>query len=305
MVSVLIPVYNRNKELTNLLESFVVEFHSNRNDFEIIIIDDDSSDGSYEIAKQYTLNYNFFKLLTSGYRSPGMSRNIGAKSAKYDWLLYCDSDNLMVQNWTNLLYPILNKYQIYDGIWFPAQCNNIKITSVKYLNKGCHEINSFYYFNNYIGEVVHCIKKDFLLKNNYFYLKGTSNDFPDLLWFSLFSNNSHKIYFYDLIIQKYIMSSENRISSDISLEKNYSQIIHYKMLLFKIFKSKYIFTKYFVKIVIKFFFFIVIVDDRKISLKNDVGLLRWLSKISHKIGMSQFLLSKLNKKRKLHEGTIC
>jgi len=305
MVSVLIPVYNRQKELKKLLQSFVDEYVLNKIPFEVIIIDDLSDDGSCEIAKSFVDNNNFFKLTISGYRSPGMSRNIGAEIATFEWLLYCDSDNMMIKNWSKLIYPILKNNNSFDGIWFPAINNNTILTSEKYLKKGNHQISSFFYFNNYIGEVVHCIKKDFLLKNNYFYLKGTSNDFPDLLWFSLFSNNNHKIYFYDLIIQKYLMSSENRISSDISLEKNYSQIIHYKMLLFKIFKTRYIFTLYFVKIVIKFFFFIVIVDDRKISLKNDIGLLRWLSRISYKIGMSQFLLSKLNKKRKLHEGTIC
>jgi glycosyltransferase involved in cell wall biosynthesis len=305
MISVLVPVYNRKNELNNLLQSFVDEYLKNHNQFEIIIIDDLSDDGSYEIAKSFVENYNFFKLITSGYKSPGMSRNIGSKIAKFDWLLFCDSDNLMVKNWSILLQNILENNTSYDGIWFPAKCNNKVLTSQKYLKIGNHLINPYFYFNNYIGEVVHCIKKEFLLNNNYYYLKGTTNDFPDLLWFVLFANKKYKVFFYNLIIQEYYINSKNRISTDSSLEKNFSQIIHYKLVIFKIIKTKYVFSKYFIKIVFKFFFFILIVDDKLISLKAEVGILRFLSRISFKIGLSNFLLKKLFIKRNSYEGIVC
>lgn len=304
MVSVLIPVYNRKIELNDLLQSFVYEYNLNRILFEVIIIDDLSGDGSFELAKKYTKEYSFFKLIISGYKSPGMSRNIGSKIAQFDWLLFCDSDNMMVENWSILLSKVFDEYTSYDGIWFPARCNNLILTSSKYLKKGIHRINPYFYFNNYIGEVVHCIKKDFFLYNQYFYLKGTTNDFPDLLWFSLFSNNKYKVLFYDSIIQEYHIGSKNRISTDYSFEKNFSQIIHYKLVLLKILKTKFIFTKYFFKIVIKFLFFILIVDDNIKSLKKDIGLLRFISRFSFKIKFGHFLLNKLIIKRNLNEDFI-
>jgi len=300
MVSILVPVYNRKQELLNLLQSFVDEYLINKIEFEVIIIDDLSEDGSYEVAKKYSEEYSFFKLTTSGYKSPGMSRNIGAEMAKFEWLLYCDSDNMMVKNWSNLIYPILKINSSYDGIWFPAQYNNKILTSERYTKKGIHQLSPFYYFNNYIGEVVHCIKKDFLINNKYYYLQGTSNDFPDLLWFSLFSSKKYKILFYNLILQEYFMASNNRISTDCSLEKNYSQIVHYKLVLLEIIKTRYILTKYFIKITLKFLFFLIIVNDNVKSLKDDVGILRWLSRISFNIGLSDFLLKKLLKKRTLN-----
>ena len=305
MVSILVPVYNREKELLNLLQSFVDEFLMNKYEFEVIIIDDLSVDGTYEVAKKFSDEYGFIKLTKSGYRSPGMSRNIGAEMATFEWLLYCDSDNMMIKNWSKLIYPILKNNNSFDGIWFPAINNNKILTSKKYLKRGNHQISSFYYFNNYIGEVVHCVKKSFLVNNKYYYLQGTSNDFPDLLWFSLFSNREHKILFYNLIIQEYFVISNNRISIDCSLEKNYSQIIHYKLVLLEIIKTRFIFTKYFIKITLKFFFFITIVDDNEKSLKHAVGLFRWLSKISFKIGLSNILLKKLIKKRQSNEGIVC
>jgi hypothetical protein len=100
------------------------------------------------------------------------------------------------------------------------------------------------------------------------------------------------------------MASDNRISSDSSIEKNYSQIIHYKLVLFEILKTRFVFTKYFLKIVLKFFFFILIVDDNRISLKKDISILRFLSRFSHKIGLSDILLNKLLVKRNLNESII-
>ena len=115
----------------------------------------------------------------------------------------------------------------------------------------------------------------------------------------------HKVLFYNLIIQEYFITSNNRISTDCSSEKNFSQIVHYKLVLLDIIKTRYIFTKYFLKITLKFFFFVIIVDDKEKSLKQAVGILRWLSRISFKIGLSQILLSKLLNKRKSNEGIIC
>ena len=304
MISVLVPVYNRKEELEILLQSFVREYLDNKITFEVIIIDDNSDDGSFELAESFVLKYSLFNLVKSGYRSPGMSRNIGAKYAKYDWLLYCDSDNLMIRNWSSTLDSILKNNCQYDGIWFPSMCNNIVLTSKNYLLKGNHKIPSFYYFNHYIGEVVHCIKKEFLLNHQYFYLKGTTNDFPDLLWFSLFSNKKYKVLFCNSIIQEYFITSENRISTDSSIEKNHSQIIHYKLVLSEIIKTRFVFTLYFLKILLKFLFFIIIVDDNKKSIKEEVGILRWLSIISFKTGLGDVLLKKLLKKRNKNEGFI-
>lgn len=297
MITILIPVYNRVSELNNLLNSFVDEYNSFKIEFEVVVIDDESNDGSYEIAESFSNKYDFIKLVTSGYKSPGMSRNIGARVAKYDWLFFCDSDNLMISEWSLILSNIIPRFSDFEGIWFPARCNGLVLTSSKYLNRGNHQIESFFYFNNYIGEVVHCVKRQFLIKNNYFYLKGTTNDFPDLLWFSLFSDKQYKVVFINLVIQEYFMNSSNRISTDSSIEKNYSQIIHYKLVLKKLIKTKYIFSLYFPKILFKLIFFIFVVDDRVISLKSQIGPFRLISRISFRIGIGALLLKKLNLKR--------
>jgi len=77
--SFIIPVYNRPQEIKELLESFAqLEYNK---DFEIVIIEDGSSQTSKEIISTYSsqLNISYYYKENSG---PGDSRNYGMLRAK-------------------------------------------------------------------------------------------------------------------------------------------------------------------------------------------------------------------------------
>jgi glycosyltransferase involved in cell wall biosynthesis len=265
MISVVVPVYNRKNEIKLLLDSFVVEYQSNPV-FEVIVVDDKSDDGTFELLKEKELEFDFVKLLISGFRSPGYSRNLAAQNATYEWLLFCDSDNMMNEGWANLVINKLNIYNLNDGLWFPSCSDGKILTSNLYTQKGDHLISPFYYFNNKIGEVVHCIKKEFLTSTNYFYVSGYTNDFPDLLWLQLFMNPQRKVIFVNHVIQNYNTNSLNRISTEVSKSKIESQIIHYYLVLRKISTSSYFFTFYTLIVVGKILLFASMLD--RFSLKK-------------------------------------
>ena len=77
-VSFIIPVYNRPEEINELLYSFN-NLEGNYN-FEIVIIEDGSSDSSENIISKHSndLNISYFKKNNTG---PGDSRNFGMKKA--------------------------------------------------------------------------------------------------------------------------------------------------------------------------------------------------------------------------------
>lgn len=87
--SIIIPVYNRPDEITELLESLVVSNYNN--EFEIVIIEDGSSiTCQKEVEKFKTkLNISYYFKENSG---PGDSRNFGMKVAKGDYYIIFDSD---------------------------------------------------------------------------------------------------------------------------------------------------------------------------------------------------------------------
>jgi glycosyltransferase involved in cell wall biosynthesis len=89
---VVIPTLNEEQYLQKCLASLKnQEGHDN---FEIIVVDGGSSDGTLKIAKKYTNN-----IMLSNIQSPGIQRNLGAKKAKGKILAFIDADTVASKNW--------------------------------------------------------------------------------------------------------------------------------------------------------------------------------------------------------------
>lgn len=85
MISIIIPTYNSERLISNLLDSIL---KSRVNDFEIIIVDDCSTDDTVELVKNYPI-----KLVELAENSgPAKARNIGVKKAHGDIIFFLDSD---------------------------------------------------------------------------------------------------------------------------------------------------------------------------------------------------------------------
>jgi len=86
--SVIIPVYNGALLLREALDSV---FHQNISDFEIIVVDDGSTDNSLEIARSYEGNV---RILEQPNQGPGTARNLGALHARGRYLTFLDNDDV-------------------------------------------------------------------------------------------------------------------------------------------------------------------------------------------------------------------
>ena len=85
-ISVVIPTYNRYKVLKRALTSVFAQTYTN---YEVIVIDDGSTDNSFDIQKDFpTLRY--FYQENSGVSS---ARNLGIKKANFEWIAFLDSDD--------------------------------------------------------------------------------------------------------------------------------------------------------------------------------------------------------------------
>jgi glycosyltransferase involved in cell wall biosynthesis len=87
MISIVIPVYNGESTLGALLDSLEADDYKKR---EIIVVDDGSTDRTGELASRYPVKL----MSTGGRRGPAVGRNIGAKEAKGDVLLFLDADTV-------------------------------------------------------------------------------------------------------------------------------------------------------------------------------------------------------------------
>lgn len=107
-VSVIIPTYNCAKYLLIAVNSVLNQtFH----DFEIIIVDDGSTDNTKEILKNYIKEYqNKIRYFYQENNGPGAARNKGIKEAKGEYVAFLDSDDKLVENSLLLRKNFLDSY---------------------------------------------------------------------------------------------------------------------------------------------------------------------------------------------------
>jgi glycosyltransferase involved in cell wall biosynthesis len=113
MYSFIIPVYNRPKEIKELLDSFMeLQFDG---DYEILIIEDGSDITSKKVVNEYSslpISYHFKE--NTG---PGDSRNYGMRLAKGNYFIIMDSDCLIPQNYLQKVDEFLQNdfYDCFGG----------------------------------------------------------------------------------------------------------------------------------------------------------------------------------------------
>lgn len=183
MISIIMPVYNTEIYLETALLSVLMQSF---NDFELICIDDCSTDSSYEILKRYSSLDSRIKVYkNNANRGAAYCRNRGIEISKGKYIFFLDSDDWINVNTLELLYSI-------------AESKNLQVLMFKFMtfwdDSNTFSIEPFYdmrFMDKYIGKVfnhmdlepnslfdipgANCNKlylKDFLIKINLKYPEG-------------------------------------------------------------------------------------------------------------------------------------
>lgn len=92
LVSVIVPVYNGSEWIKNCLNSVLTQTHNN---IELIVVDDDSQDGSVDIVK--SINDDRITILqNSSNQGIATSRNRGIKESNGEYICFLDQDDIML-----------------------------------------------------------------------------------------------------------------------------------------------------------------------------------------------------------------
>lgn len=91
-ISVIIPVYNAEKWLRDALASLQRQTHA---DFEAILVDDGSTDGSADICRRLCGQDARFRLITQKNSGVSAARNRGIDEARGEWIAFMDADDMM------------------------------------------------------------------------------------------------------------------------------------------------------------------------------------------------------------------
>ena len=102
-ISVIIPLYNTEAFIKDCLDSLVAQTFS---DFEVIIVDDGSTDGSARIAASFASSDARFRLIGQPNKGLSEARNTGLKIMRGDYVMFIDSDDCVAPNFLETLYFI-------------------------------------------------------------------------------------------------------------------------------------------------------------------------------------------------------
>ncbi len=113
--SIIIPVYNSSMYIERCIDSILIQEFS---DFEIILVDDGSTDDSVEIVSKYIKEYPFIKLLRQSNQGVSTARNWGIETANGKYLLFIDADDYWINATMSKLHEILTTNRNVDILFF-------------------------------------------------------------------------------------------------------------------------------------------------------------------------------------------
>ena len=106
LISIIVPVYNVELFLKQSIDSIL---NQTLRDFELIIIDDGSTDNSPEICDKYAKVDNRIRVIHKNNEKQGAARNYGVKIAKSDLICFIDSDDCVDKTYLETLYRLYKK----------------------------------------------------------------------------------------------------------------------------------------------------------------------------------------------------
>lgn len=134
-ISIIIPIYNTEKYLSECIESVLTQSLYN---VEVICINDGSTDNSLSILKDYAEKDNRIVLINKENEGAGIARNVGIKEAKGNYIFFIDSDDCIAKNTLDVLFNI-------------AEENNLDLLQMKWL-KHFNTDRAIMIENNYVEE---------------------------------------------------------------------------------------------------------------------------------------------------------
>lgn len=122
-LSVIVPVYNVEKYITQCLVSMVGDKAVIGGMAEVIIVDDGSTDASGEIADDIASGCSFVQVIHQENSGVAQARNTGIQAAIGKWLYFVDSDDWLEENALSVLCQMCREHEEADILFFDAYRN--------------------------------------------------------------------------------------------------------------------------------------------------------------------------------------
>lgn len=109
LISIIMPVYNAEQYLASSIESLLAQTVK---DFELLLINDGSKDGSLAICREYEARDSRIRVFDKPNGGVSSARNMGLDEAKGEWLMFVDSDDWLTENTLELCLEHTPEYDV-------------------------------------------------------------------------------------------------------------------------------------------------------------------------------------------------
>ena len=113
MISVIVPVYNVETYLEECLDSIQNQTYT---DFEVLLVNDGSTDGSQAICERYCQTDKRFRLINQSNQGQSVARNTGVTASRGEFIAFVDSDDMILANYLEtLMHYMLEDVDIVES----------------------------------------------------------------------------------------------------------------------------------------------------------------------------------------------
>lgn len=168
-ISIIIPVYNVERYLPVCLESIVQQ---SIEDFEAILVDDGSTDGSGKICDEYAARYPQFRVIHQENHGVAFTRNRGVSESKGEYILFLDSDDFLVPDSIPRLLELTSDNNLdilgFSLINVTEECNESPIKQSE-MQDHVEVMSGFEYMarNNYVAQVWwYIVRRELIVEND-------------------------------------------------------------------------------------------------------------------------------------------
>lgn len=229
-LSIIIPAYNVEKYLSECLDSVVKQ---NNGRIEVVLVNDGSTDTTWDICCQYAEKYEYIKAFTKENGGLSNTRNFGIKYAQGTYVYFLDSDDYLADKAIEKLFEkidsedndvIVSLYSnLFDTTGEVSDCGyhldekTVEKLSeedlLQYLMKG--RVYDWY-------AVLQTVKREFIIENSLYFEENVN--FEDARWTPAVLYKAQKVAYLDFPIYVYRRNRTGSITATFSMRNFLSKL---------------------------------------------------------------------------------
>ena len=225
-LSIIVPVYNIERYIEKCILSMVDNIKNN--DYEILLIDDGSTDKSSDICKHFSDTYDCISYYEKENGGLSDARNYGIKKATGSFLMFVDGDDYICGDKLNeLIEYVVNRKETDVFLINGYKIEGNKRVELKHYDiKGALSGEAYlqnYYINQYIrveAWLTVC-SRQFIIDKNLFFKKGRLHE--DVLWFVQTMLEAKKVINSNIFLYNYVIR-EGSISTQKDRTMNFKHL---------------------------------------------------------------------------------